>query len=280
MKLKLSDFLPPIISHYFKRQPPSKVTENAPKIFSTYAEAQDACSGAGYEDGELVQTVFEKTRLIKDQMMNRELPLPDSAAQSLLAVLLSWRQGGRQKKTKVIDFGGACGAHYFQIRPFLPKDIQLDWVVVETPAMVEKAGSFETSELHFAASMREAQERLQDVDLLHSSGTLQYVPDPQMTLREFIACQPAAIFLNRLVLSASSGMIMVQESRLSANGPGPLPQGIKDRLCRYPVTYYPKQLLEDLISQSHQIKLRFADTKTLIGDREILVNTGLFAERF
>lgn len=176
------------------------------EFYETYGDAQKACTGLGYEDDGLVRVVFEKTRLTKEYMLSGEMPLSEYGTQSLLAVLMAWHQIGDRNKLRVIDYGGACGAHYFQIRPFLPRDIQLDWVVVETPPMVEKAGSFETSELHFADSMREAQERLQNVDLLHSSGTLQYVPDP--------------------------------------------------------------------------LKLRFADTKNLIGDREILVNTGLFVERF
>jgi putative methyltransferase (TIGR04325 family) len=277
MKIKLNDFIPPVFTRSLKRNFSSKPKTLSPKFFSNYIEAQAACSSAGYEDFDLIKTVFEKTRLVKEQMLNGKFPLSDSAAQSLAAILLALRAG--QKQLKIIDFGGACGTHYFQLRPFLPSDLQLDWVVVETPAMVKKTKTFETGELRFVTSIVEAKENLQIIHLLHSSGALQYVPSPQATIQEFIACQPAYIFLNRLALSASETMITVQESFLGANGPGTLPDGIPDRLCRYPVTYFPKRRCEEMLSQNYRVTMEFADTKTWVGEKEIFVNTGIFAER-
>lgn len=248
------------------------------EFYETYAEAQKACAGLGYEDDGLVRVVFEKTRLLKVHMLSGEMPLSEYGTQSLLAVLMTWHQIGDRDRLRVIDFGGACGAHYFQIRPFLPRDVRLDWVVIETPAMVKKARSIEADELHFAASMREAKERLAQVDLLHSSGTLQYVSDLQAALKSLLDSRPAFIFMNRLVLSASDSLISVQESMLGANGPGPLPDGIQDRVCKYPVTYFSEEKLEQALSQNYQFKLRFDASRAVLGGRDIVVNAGFFAE--
>jgi putative methyltransferase (TIGR04325 family) len=270
--MKISDFIPPAFLRFWKDcfSPPRK-------FFLNYQDALDACSDSGYEDLDLVTAVFEKTRLIKDQMLKGELALPDATVQSLLAVLLSLREN--KKRLAVVDFGGACGAHYFQLRPFLPSDVQLDWVVVETAAMVEKCRPFETKELRFYSSLIEAGKHLQGMDLIHSSGALQYVPDPEATLQEFLDHQPANIFLNRLVLSNEEMLIAIQESMLSANGPGALPEGFADRLCRYPVTYFPKRKLDEMLSKNYQMKFGLAETKMKMGEKELLVGAGMFLER-
>lgn len=277
--MKYQDFIPPILSHALKKLRSSKKQTPSPIFFSTYAEAQRACSGAGYEDTDLIEMVFEKTRLAKNLILDQRFPMSDSSCQSLLAALFALQLDEKRKQLSVIDFGGACGAHYFQLRPFLPPDIRVDWMVVETRAMSEKARAFETDELRFCDSLLAAREVLSTVDLLHSSGTLQYVPDPQAVIRELVECQAACIFLNRLVLSASEAVITIQETSLSANGPGALPDFSADRLCRFPVTYFPKRRLEELLSPNYRIKFCIADIKTFTGDKEIYINTGLFAER-
>jgi putative methyltransferase (TIGR04325 family) len=87
----------------------------------------------------------------------------------------------------VIDFGGAAGAHYFTIRALLPSEYQLRWVVVETPAMAAGgAKHLANDELSFTAKLQEAEAKLGHIDLLHSSGTLQCLPDPIEQLRSMM----------------------------------------------------------------------------------------------
>lgn len=277
MKIKINDFIPPFLSRSLMKMLSSKAISPSSKFFLTYGEALIACSGAGYEEFELVETVFEKTKLIKDQMLNGNLPLSDAMTQSILAVFTALRAG--EKRLRVVDFGGACGTHYFMVRPFIPLDVQLDWVVVETAAMVEKARFFETSELQFCNSLVEAKEKLKTIDFVHSSGALQYIPNPEFAIQEFVNFQPNYIFLNRLALSSGQIIITLQETLLSANGPGPLPGYLVDKLCRYPVTYFPINQLEEMVSRNYQMKFRLAETKALIGEKEIIVDTGMLLER-
>jgi len=275
--MKIKDFIPPVLYRIFID--PEKVEKRPPDFFSTFMEAQQSCSGLGYEEDVLVRTVFEKTIILKAQLQDGEISFSDSMTQTLLAVLLSSLRRGMKGRINIIDFGGACGAHYFQIRPFLPPDVQVDWVVVETHAMIGKARAIETNELHFVASLDEAKERLKNVDLFYSSGTIQYAPSPQTILEEIKACDPEFVFLNRLALSQSTEMITIQETMLSANGPGTLPDGIEDRLCRYPITYFPKQTLEEILTCQYKILLRFNDVKTSMGSGKVIMNSGYYLER-
>jgi len=157
----------------------------------------------------------------------------------------------------------------------------LNWHIVETSAMVEKAKAFETEDLRFFSDIVSARKAFKaDVDYLHSSGAIQYTPNPESTLKEILAVKPRYIMLNRLVLSLSEReIITIQESLLSANGPGSLPAGFQDRVCKYPVTYYPKQNLEKLIRETYSILFKFTVSPAVIVDGTTIINAGYVAER-
>jgi putative methyltransferase (TIGR04325 family) len=280
MRIELGDFVPPILARSLRHLVSSvPKAESSRGTFLTYANALEACSSVGYEEASLVNAIFERTRLWKDTMLQGGLPLSASMSQSLSAVLLALQAKANADALNVVDFGGACGTHYFQLRPLLPAERKVHWIVVETPAMVNRAKYYETAELHFAASLPEAKDRLQEVDLLHSSGALQYVPDPDATVRAFLMCHPAFILLNRLALAESGRFIAVQESLLSANGPGPLPEKLQDKLCYYPITYLPKGQLKEMLSRDYHIHFELEETWAGAARSRICLNSGFFAER-
>jgi putative methyltransferase (TIGR04325 family) len=90
----------------------------------------------------------------------------------------------------VLDFGGAFGVHY---KEACLHSKNLRWAVLETPAMVRKASEIETDQLRFFSSISDAASWLESIDLMHSSGALQYVPDPERTLGELGEREPASI---------------------------------------------------------------------------------------
>src|SRR5436190_4381167 len=83
----------------------------------------------GYEQPELVEIVFQKTKAYHPQ--NDWSEIAGASA--------------------VLDFGGGCGVHYKQAR--LP---EVRWAVVETPAMAERARELATDRLRFFTSISEA----------------------------------------------------------------------------------------------------------------------------
>jgi putative methyltransferase (TIGR04325 family) len=280
--MKLRDFVPPIV-YQLKNSlvQRGKVTDVHFPVYSSYHEAEIACGDLGYEQEELVDVVFQKTMIFREQLFTQgELILTEAYAQSMIGLLytLNFR---KIQAVNVLDFGGACGAHYFFMRAALGKETRLNWHVVETPAMAGKAKIFETDELRFFYDITTARKAFPaDVDYFHSSGTIQYTPNPENTLKEIFASQAKYIMLNRLALSSGKKeIITIQESMLSENGSGPLPVGVQDKLCRYPVVYYPKQKLEELLREKYSIILRFGElTADIIKDQKI-ITAACFAER-
>ena len=161
----------------------------------------------GYENPELVETIFLKT-------VNYE---PASHAWPLVAGV-----------TTVLDFGGGAGLHY-KLACRQSPDIR--WAVVETPAMAGRARELATDRLMFFERIEEAADWLGDVDLVHSNGAIQYVPDPLETVRALCSVQPAMLSWHRVPISDEIRR-EVQTSYLGDNGPGEA-LASKEKLVRY-----------------------------------------------
>lgn len=206
--------------------------------FASYAEALARCDG--YESADIVGTVYAKT------VANRALPLTSTNAFTLLSLLVG---GGR-----VLDFGGACGAEYFNARRLVPASRRLEWTVVETPAMVARAAPLANDELRFVTSLAG-----QQPDVVHSSGTLQCVDDPLGYLRQLVDLGAEHIVLNRLGLSLGDQVVAIHDSMLSWNGPGPMPAGMPDRLVRYPFVFPSRDAFMGILTQRYDVVATFAD---------------------
>jgi putative methyltransferase (TIGR04325 family) len=280
--MKLKDFLPPIAykinNRLFNRK---KVPGVHMPVYSTYSEAITACGDSGYEQEELVEVVFQKTKLFREQFFTQgDILLTNALTQSIMGLLFSLN-ARKSQEINVLDFGGACGAHYYTIRTALKKKTRLNWHVVETSAMARKAKILETDELRFFDDITTARLAFEaDVDYFHSSGTIQYLPNPETILQEIFASQAQYVMLNRLALSSGKQKIVtIQESMLSANGPGALPVDVADRLCTYPVTYFPKHRLEEIIREKYSIVLKFSESVTHVIENQPIITTGYLAER-
>ena len=140
------------------------------------------------------------------------------------------------KDLTILDFGGACGAHYFDVRRFFQKDVSLKWIVVETEQMVKSANAkgISNSELEFVCSLSEIKNK---INFIHSSCALHYVPDPYAITMDLIKINAKWILFNRMMFNERDrDFITIQKSFLSSNGPGSLPSGYSDRLISYPHT--------------------------------------------
>ena len=269
----LRDFVPPIAiplarkvfsaRHYLRR------------TYTSYEAALADCAGRGYEDSDLIAVVRHKTQAYRDAL-GSALLTPDDAC-SLCALLASIQS----PEIHVLDFGGACGVHYFLARAVLPLSYALRWFVVETPAMAKAGASLATAELMFSSDLRHAAESLGRVDLLHISGSLQYASDPRRFLGQLLALRATHIVFNRLGLSRGpQDVVVVQESQLSENGPGPMPGGLRDRTVRYPATYLQESAFYDALRQNYEVILTFEESSGVfrIAQQPIIVR-GLLARR-
>ncbi|PIT04103.1 hypothetical protein TSA1_27510 [Bradyrhizobium nitroreducens] len=169
----------------------------------------------GYESEELVDIIFRKTIAFQGE---EDWPLVTGLR-------------------TVLDFGGGAGVHYKTAQRQLP-DIR--WAVVETPAMVRRAKKLSTDSLRFFEQIGEAADWLGDVDLVHSNGAIQYVPDPVETIRSLCAIAPRKLVWHRVPISDGEARREVQTSYLSDNGPGQV-SSPTEKLVRYKRTWIPEQ---------------------------------------
>lgn len=176
----------------------------------------------GYENEELVDTIYRKTVAYRAQ---GNWPLVENV------------------KT-VLDFGGGAGVHYKTARRQSP---DIYWAVVETPAMVQRAKELTNDRLMFFERIEQAADWLGSVDLVHSNGAIQYVPDAIETIKTLCSIRPAILSWYRVPISDGAPRREVQTSYLSDNGPG---QSLasKEKLVRYERSW----LSEPMFIQAHE----------------------------
>lgn len=119
--------------------------------------------------------------------------------------------------------------------------------------MAAEARDMEDGTLRFFDSIHEAKTELGKIDLLFTSGALQYVPDPYGTLEQLVDCGAERIFITRLPL-ADEEIVSVQTSHLRENGPGPLPSGFRDSSIRYPITFMREGKFEAILQSRYTIE--------------------------
>lgn len=150
----------------------------------------------GYENPELIETIFRKTIAY----------VPTDGWPEMAGV------------RSVLDFGGACGRHYKEAKN---QSVAIRWAVVETPAMVARATELETQQLKFFTSIEAAAKWLDKIEIVHSNGALQYAPDPIGSVKSLCALAAPKMLWYRLLMG--TGETRTQISRLADNGPGYLP---------------------------------------------------------
>lgn len=137
--MRLKDFMPPIAVRLAKRLSQSR------ELYKSYEDALTLRKN-GYQENDLVDVVYEKTRLYRDLLLVQH---PFVSEITSLRTLVGLSLAIRGNKLNVIDFGGACGAHYFLSKSVFGERIRLRWHVVETPKMVSRGIGLEDGQLRF-----------------------------------------------------------------------------------------------------------------------------------
>ncbi len=223
-----------------------------PPLYKSYEEAVHACQNGAYQNSDLVKVVVDKN-LVYRQKIQTDPVFELSALRTLIALGLS----KTSDSLNVIDFGGAGGYHYTIASKVLGSEVKLKWNVVETTAMAKEAQRIATDSLCFFDSITEAVKSLGYVDLVFTSGALQYCPNPIAFLRQLVNVNARCFYITRTPFcNADHATVTTQKSKLSENGPGPLPEKTKDRIIKVPVTYASRRAVEDIISEKYVIQFR------------------------
>lgn len=189
---------------------------------------KDDVHADGYGDAALVDVIVRKTCRLRDLARIDDV----LSGEQLLPTIAGVAAAGAVQPLRVLDFGGAAGAHFLAAKAAFPAR-RMRWAVVETPSMAEAAAAkLGNDELHFFTDIATAAAWLERVDLVHCDSALQYAPEPETTLDTLIGLAAPAMLWARLML-ADRRERFVQTSRLKDNGPGPLPDGIADRAVSY-----------------------------------------------
>ena len=275
MKKLIKELVPPIILKQFSKNN-SYATH---KTYSSYEQALKHCDTNAYEEKELIEVIFKKTKAFKLSLQTKPVNIPETAAFSLLSAINPIIEN-EAKQINVLDFGGACGAHYFHLRTLIHSKLKLNWAIVETPTMVEYAKQLETDELSFYHDFQEAAHKLGNIDLLHTSGTLQCVDNPGTYLNAILNCNAKWVLFNRVgVNKIDRDVITIHTSKLSWNGIGELPEGYTDRWIKYPFIFSSEKWFLSKIKEKYDIIAKFNDVSGMYDVKgEKIIGYGLLCQ--
>ena len=142
----------------------SSTSQDRNGFFASFDAAKTACP-THYEDPRLLDIVSKKTKILREQLQNTPTLVADYSTTRILLVIQSLL--ARSTKLRVLDLGGACGAHYFRAKAFFPERVQFRWAVAETPSLAALARShFSSDELQFFGDPASAQSYLGGIDLI------------------------------------------------------------------------------------------------------------------
>lgn len=229
------------------------------KTYETHSDALRAYKG-NYQDEDLVRVILQKT-LVMERNLGRDPTAIDPITMQLLYPLSLCDE----PPVRVLDFGGACGVHYLRARTVVG-DI-FDWAIVETTAMVRAAHEMmglSHPRLRFFERIEDATHDHARPDIVLAIGSIPYTASPSAIIRELAQLGATYIFISRTALSNKGGIYGVQRSKLSENGPGPMPQGFRDRNVYVPIVMLGKDEFEDILT-SHGYELIFKATECNFG---------------
>jgi putative methyltransferase (TIGR04325 family) len=238
------------------------------KTYQTFADAEAACQDNGYSNNDLTKVVLLKNNLFRSQLHSTQL-LDLSALRTLIGLAAV---NTKNNSLNVIDFGGGAGYHHTIASCTLDPNINLKWNVVETKAMVNQAKMTANQNLKFFDNLTEAATDLGSVDLIFTSSALQYCPNPLAYLTEITNLNSKYIYITKTpFINSDVETISTQTSKLSHNGPGPLPPDYKDKKITYPITFSSKTMVEKILKEKYNIRFCVMEDKAVfkVGKQEI-----------
>lgn len=179
--------------------------------YETWKEAQEA--SCGYGDHNILSKTLEAARLVKAGVAAYERDSVVFFRNSKPVILCNVLSGLSKMhgSISVIDFGGGLGSLYYKTIPWLPRDMQIDWRIVEQQGLVEVGSrEFSDSSLTFIDS---SQVKVVEnaPDLLILSNALQYLEEPLAELASLLTTHPLMVLIDLVAMSNdNTSAILVQ----------------------------------------------------------------------
>lgn len=156
--------------------------------FNSWSEAKSSASG--YEASNILEKTKESLLKIKngeavyerDSVLFDKKEYPYAIISSLLYIAV--RNGN---KLNVIDFGGSLGSTWFQVRDFIPSEIEVSWSIVEQAAYVEEGKKhFADDVLDFYFTLDDCIAAKRSINVVLLSSVVQYLEKPHEFLDRLI----------------------------------------------------------------------------------------------
>jgi len=248
MKEIIRNILPPFIFNFF-----INLYNRSIKINKSY-------SIDTYDSDLIAKLVIEKNIIFRDNL-SKNNGLDFSALRTIIGVSIAGLEINK-KELNVLDFGGGGGYHYFISKLILNDNIKLNWNVVETKSIVDISNTISNSELHFFKSIQDASMGIEKFDLIIASSSIQYCINQQNILRELIGLNSNNIFITRTPFTLNLPTVnSIQFSKLSNNGPGPLPKGYEDCIISYPIFINNITCFENEFINNYNLKFKIIEER-------------------
>jgi putative methyltransferase (TIGR04325 family) len=187
----IRSFIPPIINDYIASKKWSFEGN-----YESFDEALQKCRG--YSDKDTVIEIKKKFIEGRKSRSTQEVFL-DPYDQQLLSAFFIVTRLLDKKELKVLDLGGGFGGHYYQVREAVGSKINLKWDIVETSTLVAEALKLNIdNDLYFHDDIAHLSGNKYDIIL--TSGTLQYLPDPAEMFNKMKNISHTYMIINRFPL--------------------------------------------------------------------------------
>lgn len=252
-------------------------------VCETYASYSDAAchtvSAEGYDNPGLAAYVANKARAWLAQAHKQPWHLGSDVLQSLFVALLVSRRMG---SLRVLDFGGGCALPPAILRELAGPGLRFAWSVVELPTLVNAVASAGLDHAKWWDDVSAAKADLGEIDLLHTSGTLQYLDDPRAALARLLLLNAGYIFFGRLAFNTGcEDVVGVQRSPVKDHGVQ-MPGDTADGYVEYPFTYIPQDDFERiLVDAGYVLLLDFSENSGMrpINDFKIMGGARLYKKQ-
>ncbi len=164
------------------------------------------------------------------------------------------------KDLVVVDFGGGAGSHFSISKKAFPQK-RFQWLIIETAKMVSACKEEEgLKEILFASTIEEAADLLPNPDLIIMNASIHYSGNTLGTLQSLCELNAKWIYITRTPLTGSNNPLeLLQESKLSKNGPGQPIKSTEDIMVVVPIQVVPKKAFESILQEKYTIILKFEE---------------------